>query len=174
MKKIFFLSLVFLLSLLVFGFILTFAANGSLYFSLLASNISLFDKFGVLAQIFVSIFSNIFQGVNGILVILLSLLQATTITLMVYAKKYSEAKTICRIGKDSGLQGAALIISFIGVGCPTCGTSLIAPLIALFASGISATYMNLVGNLILVISCLICAFAILNLLYQLKINQKQN
>jgi hypothetical protein len=171
-KKNIFLSLVFLFSFFIFAFILTFAANGSLYFSLLTANISLVNKLTVLGQVFTSIFSNIFQGINGVLVILLSFLQAITITLMVYAKKYSKAKTICRIGKDSGLQGAALIISFIGVGCPTCGTSLIAPLIALFASGISAAYMNLVGNLILMISCLICAFAILNLLYQLNSNKK--
>jgi hypothetical protein len=142
--------------------------NGSFYFSLLISDMPSSDRLGILGQVFISIFDNVKQGLNGLLVIILALLQGVAITLMIYAKKYSQAKTVCRIGKDSGLQGVALLVSFIGVGCPTCGTSLIAPILAVFVSGISSVYMNLIGNLILVISCLLCIFAILNLIYQMK------
>ncbi|MDR2748958.1 MAG: hypothetical protein LBB10_03615 [Bifidobacteriaceae bacterium] len=168
MRKNIVLTAVFVISFIVFSYILTFTMNGSLYFSLLSSNISVLDKLEVLGEVFSNSFTNIFSGINGFLVFLVAVFQSIAVTLMVYAKKYSNAKTICKIGKETGAEGVALIISFIGVGCPTCGTSLIAPLIALFISGVSGSALTIVGNLMLVISCLLSLFAILNLVYQIK------
>lgn len=168
MRKNLILLAAFAISFFVFSYILTFAMNGSLYFSLLDSNILLHDKLDVLADIAKNIFKNSFKGFTGILVLIVALLQSVAITLMVYAKKYAGAKAFCKIGKDSGLEGIALVISFIGVGCPTCGTSIVAPLIAVFVSGVSSSALGVIGNIMLIISCLLSLFAILNLVYQIK------
>ncbi|MDR2799441.1 MAG: hypothetical protein LBB07_02345 [Bifidobacteriaceae bacterium] len=168
MRKNLILLFVFIILFFLFSYILTFAINGSLYLSLLGSNIPIHDKLDVLADVAKNIFKNSFKGFTGVFLLIVAMLQSVAVVLMVYAKKYAGAKNVCRIGKDSGLEGFALIISFIGVGCPTCGTSIIAPLIAVFVSGVSSSALGVIGNIMLIISCLLSLFAILNLVYQIK------
>lgn len=79
-----------------------------------------------------------FQAIGGVsgrftlsMMIALSLIQGVSIAALTYSIK-NQPKV------DNKLLGGSTVVGFlavVGLGCPACGTSLITPIVALFASG---------------------------------------
>ena len=109
----------------------------------------------ILGDAFIGVF-----GVNRIFlewlpVFLLSLLQGVLIGLIVLLWKKKKGQN------SANLQGAGIVTGLIalGAGCPTCGTTLIAPLLgAIFSSGAS-----MVGTVSILITTIAIIIAILSL-----------
>ena len=119
----------FLISLFVFLFILSFFKDGSGNWALLCSGIPFGAKMALLGRVCVGILDN-FTDLYGILIILLSLLQALTVMLLIFAWR-NRKKDFALDGASTGGIGA--IFGFVALGCPTCGISLLTPILTAIA-----------------------------------------
>jgi hypothetical protein len=97
---------------------------------LLSPNVSFIEKMLVLGSPFESVIAS-----NGsytlILMILLSIIQGVSIAALAYILKHQK-KTDPNLVGSSSLIG---LLAILGLGCPSCGTSLLTPIVALFVSG---------------------------------------
>ena len=149
-----------------YGFIPTFIFFAMLI-NLLAGGFSKFELMGatgfsgtmtILKDSFLSIF-----GVNQIFIdwlptFLLSLLQGTLVGLIVFLWQKKREKG----ANSAGVEKAGLITGLIalGAGCPTCGTTLITPLLgAIFSTGSLA----IAGAISVIVTILAVIIAILSL-----------
>jgi len=107
-----------------------------LSFVMLSDSLTIIEKIKVL----ISPLSTISDS-NGTIVLLmmltLAIIQGIIISALVYTIRHQQKVD----GKLIGESSAIGILAIIGLGCPSCGTSLLTPIIALFASG-SATAVS--------------------------------
>ena len=120
---------VFVVSLLVMLYILSFFRDGAGNWQLLCSGLPFARKMEMLGMVFVNIGYN-FTSFYGITIILMSILQALVVMLLVFAWRHRE--------KDATLDGASTggigaILGFVALGCPTCGVGLLMPLLTAIA-----------------------------------------
>lgn len=133
LRKPLYLLLTFIIAF-VFALLIFTVINGKFYGSLLLSSLPIIDKFNVVGNIARDMFSNIFKNFNGILLLIVSVLQGISISIMVYVTKHNRHEQ--RITPPrAGINGVAAVAAAIGLGCVPCGTSLILPIIMLFFSG---------------------------------------
>ncbi|PID99468.1 hypothetical protein CSA80_01770 [Candidatus Saccharibacteria bacterium] len=94
-----------------------------------SSAVSFGEKLSVLASPFRSV-----RDVNGngtvTLMLVLAVIQGVNVSLLAYAMRHQQKADAKLIG-GSSLTG---LLAVIGLGCPACGTSLLTPIIAMFAS----------------------------------------
>jgi hypothetical protein len=110
---------------LIFGMILSLLMSGTTEFALLFSSIDAGAKFGILGGAFVRLFTSP-------LTLIMVLLQSVVLTLLV--KVIRQPKS-CAPG-DSANAGFGALFTLLGSGCPTCGVSLLTPILAtIFAGG---------------------------------------
>ena len=156
----------FALLFLFFGALLNLLGAGLSSFRLLFSgDFSL--ALSVLSSAFLGIFGVGKAFPDWLLNFALTLLQATLLSLVLFlfrqqktsAKKSSvrtpSAEPSSADSSSSGLESSALVTGLVilGSGCPTCGTTLLAPLLTAFASGASGS-LALAGKLSFLFNCL--------------------
>ena len=120
---------VFIVSLLIMLYILSFFRDGAGNWQLLCSGLPFERKMEMMGMVFLNIGQN-FTSLYGITIILMSILQALVVMLLVFAWRHRE--------KDATLDGASTggigaILGFIALGCPTCGIGLLMPLLTAIA-----------------------------------------
>ncbi len=152
---------VFIVSLLIFLYILTFFKNGTSNWALLWSGVSFGTKMGILGRVFGDMFSN-FTDWYGILIILMSLLQAITIMLLVFTWRNRE--------KDHTLDGASTggigaLLGFIALGCPTCGVSILTPLLTAIAGTGAMAAAEGVSRVLIVLAFILLIYTVIKLGY---------
>ncbi len=95
-----------------------------------SNNVTLIEKIAVLISPIQSIIST-----NGvwflIIMILLAAVQGVSLAMIIYVVRHQRKIDDKLIGGNS----FAALLAIIGLGCPSCGTSLLTPVVALFASG---------------------------------------
>jgi hypothetical protein len=144
------------------AFLLTFANIGTFYASLLGSNIGVADKFGVLRNIFLSIFTNT-TSFEGACVVVISLIQSVAVSAIVYIKLYQPK--VCKIGKKTGVATIfGSVLMFFTVGCTACGTLVLLPVLTLILGIVSASVARVVSSAVLVVAFALSLLATAKLL----------
>lgn len=104
---------------------------------LTSSNLGLLEKLDVLISPVRAL-----SEANGLstvsLMLLVALVQGVSLSALIYTMRHQQ-KIDARLLGGSSFAG---LLSVIGLGCPSCGTSLLTPIIALFVSAGSATSVS--------------------------------
>ena len=141
---------------LLFAYVLTLFQNGSGTWSLLWSGIDLGSKIGLLGSVWRGVLEN-FTNLYGVLLMVLSLLQGLTIALLVFVWKGREKKAAVN-GLEAGGVGAAF--GFLALGCPSCGVSLLAPVLTAIAGTGAVALVDVLGWFFLVFAYLLLLHAL--------------
>ena len=124
----------------------------------------------IIGKAFLGIFGYGVMFSNWILVFFISLLQGTLIGLLVllWNKKKKNSGNVQRAGIVTGLIA-------LGAGCPTCGTTLLTPLIGMFVSTGSMAVAGVVSWIVTAIAIVIAIFSLKRMgleMYAIIINEK--
>ena len=151
----------FLVSLFVFLYILSFFKDGTGNWLLLCSNLPFADKLGVLGRTAMKIFEN-FTDMYGVLIIFMSMLQALTIMLLIFTWK-SREKDQAIDGASTGSIGA--IFGFVALGCPTCGLSLLTPLLTAIAGAGAVAAAEGISRTLIILAFALLIYTVIKLGY---------
>lgn len=163
--------LVFGLTFVVFGTLVNLLASGFGIFSTLSSA-SWGEKFEIIGSAFLANFGverSFSDWIWSFIVVFLQSILIALIVLVWQGRRRSHKEEVLRQAKNaSNVQDASIAagLALLGSGCPTCGTSLLAPIISSFVS--SGSYI-LAG----ILSWLLTAAAVILLLYALKRTGKE-
>ncbi len=138
--------LAFLFSLLIY-----FSINYSFYGSLLFS-----QPAGTIGLLAMSTVGSYFADMNGILLFSLSILQGVALSLLIY--NFRNGQQLDK--KTATGSGLAAIAAVIGLGCVSCGTSLIVPIVTLIFSSSSYLLLNAANAIVLSLAILLSVYSI--------------
>ncbi|MDR0951243.1 MAG: hypothetical protein LBM13_06435 [Candidatus Ancillula sp.] len=142
-------------TLVVMSFIVGFFQNFQVNVSLFSAGLG-FNKNLKMFLALPSALFPLFGYFYGWLFILALILQAISIGELVVSRKLvnqTDAKSM------SGSGISALVIT-LGLGCPACGTSLLAPLlVAIFASA-GLAVLNTIGTIVVILAIVLCFWSI--------------
>jgi hypothetical protein len=140
----------FLLSFFFFGTLLNLLVSGSATLNLLLK-VDFLKKIEILWRAFLGIFGFSRNFYDFLYIFVLTFIQATLISLVVLVYKYRK--------NSANIQNAGIVTGLIilGSGCPTCGTTLLAPIIISLA-GSSGMAIAGTTSMLLTILSLILAF----------------
>ena len=145
---------------LLFALIIFFAINANFYGPLMMSRLPILDKISLVGAMFVDIFKQGFISPNGALLLMVSILQGLSITVVIFTAKKNKRNEQA-VTKQVGLSGLASVAAAIGLGSVPCGTSLILPLVAVFFSGAAvATAATVASTLVLILALLLSLFSL--------------
>ena len=145
---------------IAFAVIIYFAINANFYGPLMMSRLPVLDKIALLGSMIIDIFKQSFTSLNGVLLMVASILQGVSIAAVIFTAKNNRdnEKTVYR---QVGLSGITSIAATIGLGCVPCGTSLILPIVTLFFSGAAAaTAANIASTIVLLLALLLSLFSL--------------
>lgn len=152
--------LITIVATVAFAVIIYFAINANFYGPLMMSRLPILDKIALLGSMIIDIFKQSFTSPNGVLLMVVSILQGISIAAVIFTAKNNRdnEKTVSR---QVGLSGIASIAATIGLGCVPCGTSLILPIVTLFFSGAAAaTAANIASVIVLLLALLLSLFSL--------------
>ena len=145
---------------LIFAVIIFFAINANFYAPLLLSRLPLIDKLSIVGSIIVEIFKQGFTTPNGALLIIVSILQGLSLSVVIFTARRNKRNEE-DMARQLSVSGIASIAAAIGLGCVPCGTSLILPIVALFFSGAAAaTAANIASYLVLILALILSLFSL--------------
>ena len=175
-KKSFWLP--FVLTFLIFGTLINLLSSGFVSFQLIGGCLSSGDfggAFKIIGGAFLAIFGIGRAFTDFIFNFILTLLQSTLIALVVFVAKHNRREKRAKKTEDgasktssiksdgsSGLESSALVagLAVLGSGCPTCGTTLLAPVLGAILSGTTGA-VSLAGTLSLILNIIAILIAIL-------------
>lgn len=176
-KKSFWLP--FILTFFVFGTLINLLSSGLVSFKLIGGCLSSGDVGGALKIIsgaFLAIFGFGRAFSDFIFNFILTLLQSILIALAVLVAKHNRREKHTKKSEESGasktssvksetssgLESSALVASLavLGSGCPTCGTTLLAPVLGTILSGTTGA-VSLAGTISLIFNVIAIIIAIL-------------
>lgn len=124
-----------LITFLIFGTLMSLLASGTAGINMLFSG-GLDTFFSILGKSFLSLFGVGRDFLDWLVIFLVSLLQALVIGLVILVWKKRKAKTSATNADNVEKAGIAAGLAVLGSGCPTCGTTLLMPVItAVLGSG---------------------------------------
>lgn len=143
----------FLIAFVIFGTLLNLLASGSATMNIL-SMVDFPHKLEILWNAFLGTFGVNRNFQDFIFIFLLTLLQSVLIGLVVFVYKYRKDST--------NLQNAGIITGLIvlGSGCPTCGTTVLAPIIISIAGSSGMAIAGTVSWVLTLASIIIALFAL--------------
>lgn len=134
----------FILLSFAFLYFLTFFQSGNSNLHLLFSGIDADQKIELLGKVFIDCFHN-FLSFYGLSIIFLALLQGLAVTLMVYTWRHKKKDETLSTASTSTVASA---LGFVALGCPSCGISLLTPILSAIA-GASASLLAERVNVVL-------------------------
>ena len=143
----------FFIAFIIFGTLLNVLASGSATLNIL-SVVSFPRKIEILWKAFLGTFgvNRVFQ--DFIFIFLLTILQSVLIGLVVFVYKYRKDSTNIQ---NAGIITGLLILSS---GCPTCGTTILAPIIISIAGSSGMAIAGTVSWVLTLASFIIALFAL--------------
>ncbi len=163
-KKTFWIP--FIITFIVFGTLINLLSSGFTSFQLIGSSIGGGDfgtAFKIIGNAFLGVFGVGRNFLDWILNFVLTFLQSVLIALVVFVAKHNKKEREEKeTDKSSGIESSALVAGLVvlGSGCPTCGTTLLAPVIGALVSGTTGA-VALAGTLSTVLNVLAILLAIL-------------
>ncbi len=135
------LTLSFILSLIIY-----FSINNGFYWPLLASSLSIGNKLSVFGMMISGMVTSYGAGLNGALLLIVSLLQGLAIAILIYTIRKNHQLD----AGIAGRSGVALALATLGLGCVPCGTSLLVPVMTIIFSSSAPALIGAANSLILV------------------------
>ena len=151
----------FLLCLFAFCYFLSFFRDGSAKLALLFSGLPFSQKVKMLGDVFLSIPEN-FTNFYGFIIMLLALLQAISISLLIYAWKNREHNSALN---NLSTGGIGAILGFLALGCPSCGVTFVTPILTAIAGAGAAVLTESVSNIFMLLALLLTVYTIAQLGY---------
>ncbi len=151
----------FVISTLLFLYILTFFRDGSGNWSLLLSGLPFNEKLGILGKVAAQILEN-FTSLYGVLIVLMSLLHGLCITNLIFAWRHRE--------RDASLDGASTgsigaLLGFIALGCPSCGVTFFTPILSAIAGAGAVALTESVSRIFTILAFVLLIYTIIQLGY---------
>lgn len=143
--------LAFLLSVLIF-----FSINANFYWPLLTSPLPLLDKLSVIGMLIQSMLGSYFKDLNGVLLLILSIIQGAALSLLVYNLRNNRDMD----AKAAAGGGLAAVAAVIGLGCVPCGTSILIPIMTLIFSSSAYTFLDTANLIILITASLLSVYSL--------------
>lgn len=130
----------FLITFIIFGTLINLLSNGFASFNLIFANIkggNILGAFAIVKNAFLAIFGYKKAFSDWILNFFLTLIQSILIALVIIVSKHNRSEK--KKETDSGLESSAIVAGLVvlGSGCPTCGTTLLTPILGTILSGAS-------------------------------------
>ena len=143
----------FIIAFIIFGTLLNLLASGSAGFALF-SRADFLGKLEILRDAFLGTFGFNREFVDWLFIFFMAILQSTLIGLVVFVYKYRK--------DNANLENAGIITGLIilGSGCPTCGTSVLAPIIVSIAGSSGMAIAGAVSWTLTILSILLALFAL--------------
>lgn len=152
---------IFIISWVLFAYIFTFFRDGNYNWAIISSGLGAEKKIEVLGKCFLAIFSN-FTSFSGLGIIFLSFFQAVAIALMVFTYK-NRNKTATLNGASTSVVATAL--GFLALGCPTCGISMLTPILTTIAGTGAGALSGTLGGIFIVVAFILIIFTLIRLGY---------
>lgn len=155
----------FLISFVLFGTLMNLLAGGFGIFGTMAA-LGVSASFRIIGEAFLAIFGVGKAFGDWALMFAVVLLQSILIGLIVFvwlAKRRQRASAVVESAKNaSNVQDAGIAtgLAILGTGCPTCGTSLLAPVLSSFVSSGSYLIAGVVSWGLTVAALILILFAI--------------
>ncbi|MEZ6330972.1 MAG: hypothetical protein R3B12_03075 [Candidatus Saccharimonadales bacterium] len=89
-------------------------------------------------------------------VVALAITQGVVISVLLFTVRNNQSVD----KKAVGGTGIASIIAMLSVGCVSCGTSIVAPIIGLFVSGATASLSEAINKIAIVVGLIIALYAL--------------
>lgn len=162
-------------SFIFFGMLMNLLAGGTSKFELMAA-IGLPGSLRIIGDSFLSIFGFGQPFFDWLTIFLIALLQGLLIGIIVLLwNKKRQDKNASRNGENLGSAGVITGLIALGAGCPTCGATLITPLIgAIFSTG-SLAIASTVSVIVTILAIIIAVFSLKRLgleAYVIIVNEK--
>lgn len=154
-------ALIFAVSFFIFDFLLTFFADGSGNLDLLLSGLAFGAKMAVIGRVLLGLLTN-FTSLSGVFLTIMSFLQGLSVMLMIYVWRHRE-KSIAIDGASTG--SIASVIGFVALGCPSCGISLLSPILAAIAGASAGILAERIGIIFIILAFALLIFTVLRLGY---------
>lgn len=160
--------LAFILTFFIFGTLINLLSSGFTSFQLIGGCIGSGDfagAFKIISGAFLAIFGIGRNFLDFALNFALTLLQSILIALVVFVAKHNrqQRKEVTTTAKSGGsLESSAIVagLAVLGSGCPTCGTTLLAPVLGALLSSTTGA-VKLAGTLSTILNILAILLAIL-------------
>lgn len=151
--KYFILAIIFsfLLSLIIY-----FSINFNFYGPLLFSSMGLSATFFVLGAMIQTMAQSYFTDSIGIMLLIISLLQGMSISLLVYNIKLNRQFNT----KVIAGSGFATIAAVIGLGCVPCGTSLLVPIMTIIFASSAPALLNTANLIVLILASFLSIYSL--------------
>ena len=150
------------IAFLIFAYILTIFRDGTATWGLLWSGLGFGAKMGVLGDVWARVLQN-FTDWWGLILMMLAALQGVTISLLVYGWQMKMSRKTTVAGLEAGGVGTA--VSFLAVGCPTCGTTLLMPILTVVAGTGAAALAEVLGWIFVIVAAILLLHAMRRLGY---------
>lgn len=154
-------TIIFAVSFFIFDFLLTFFADGSSNLDLLLSGLAFGAKMAVIGRVLLGLLTN-FTSLSGVFLTIMSFLQGLSVMLMIYVWRHREKS----IAIDSASTGSiASVIGFVALGCPSCGISLLSPILTAIAGASAGILAERIGIIFIILAFALLIFTVLRLGY---------
>ena len=155
-----------IISFLVFLYILSQLQNGGSNWNLLWSGLDFGQKMQVFGNSLASMLGN-FTSFTGMLIVILALMQSLCVAGIVFAIRHRQ--------KDDAINGAsagsiASILAFVTLGCPTCGMTLLTPLLTMIAGTSAVALAERLGVILSIVAFVLLFFTLIHLGYLIFVN----
>jgi len=147
---------------LLFSYAFAMFKDGTTTWNLLWSNIGFGDKMVLAIEVVGRIFRN-FLDAWGLILNLLAILQGLSLSLLIFGWRTKVQTRVTAAGLEAGGVGTA--VSFLALGCPACGTSLLAPLLTAVAGSGAMVIAESLGWILTVVAAGLLLHAIRRLGY---------
>lgn len=142
----------------LFGVMFSMLSVGTTEWNLLLSRLPLGEKVGIIGDAFVRLFADA-STIDGVLLLVVVLLQGVTIALLVFSlvaeQKIKKQKQAAN--RRAGETAFASAVVTLGLGCSTCGASLIIPLLSVIST--SAVFIGTVTLLITIVAIILLLYS---------------
>ncbi len=141
---------------LLFIQLLYWLLNASLFwYFFTARSLNIIEKMDIFSSIIVSYLSSLPLW-QAFAVVALAITQGVVISVLLFTVRNNQSVD----KKAVGGTGIASIIAMLSVGCVSCGTSIVAPIIGLFVSGATASLSEAINKIAIVVGLIIALYAL--------------
>lgn len=155
----------FLVAFVIFGTLLNLLSSGGAAWDLFWAT-DLGGKLSILCDGFLAIFGIGRSFVDWLLIFVVTLLQSVLIGLVVLVwqkrRKSRRDQLVATARNANNVQDAGLVagLAILGSGCPTCGTTLLTPILGAFFSSSSYMLAGVISGILTVVAVLLALFAL--------------
>ena len=156
----------FIIAALIFLYILAQLQEGGVSWSLLWSGLPFAKKIGVFGTS-LALMGECFTSLHGLVLVLLALMQGLAVAGIVFALRNRE--------KDQAINHAstgsiASILAIVTLGCPTCGITLLTPILTMIAGAGAVAMAEKIGVVLTIIAFILLLYTLISLGYLIFVN----